>query len=470
MMPASQDGHRYGQSLEPAMNRSYLVLSLALLRPCHVLGAATNDFDPGALAYNLKTTVGAYAQVGRRNPAWDTDVRKCLTAFAHLRSRTNGTSSEFVDELEKTLPRCAQVQCDDPMIRYLHTRFIYSGGHSDSENASAFQQVATVLQGSDYPAIRKFYADLWAARTLKSADAKSPEITNLLAAASAHLAKALADQDMPPREIDECCDQLMSVPWWPEPTRWTCYRAFESPLTNRMGQSEVALLAKGRAYLSYGWQARGTGYADTVTDDGWRMLAERLSTAADAFEKAWTLNPRDPRLCLEMMRVELGQQQGRARMELWFQRGMNLAPDGYDLCYEKLEYLRPRWNGSIEEMVKFGRECTKNTNWTGVVRLMLAQAHYEASREIQDRQQRAAYWQQPKVWADVRFAFERFFKLCPDMVGWRHDYARYAYWSGQWQEFLNQTKLFPSTNVAFFGGAERFSQMVRTAQEQAKSK
>jgi len=33
---------------------------------------------------------------------------------------------------------------------------------------------------------------------------------------------------------------------------------------------------------------------------------------------------------------------------------------------------------------------------------MLAEAHYEASREIQDDSQRAAYCRQPGVWEDFR--------------------------------------------------------------------
>jgi len=121
-------------------------------------------------------------------------------------------------------------------------------------------------------------------------------------------------------------------------------------------------------------------------------------------------------------------------------------------------------------MIDFGRECTANTNWSGGVRLMLADAHYEASREIQDKEERAAYWKQPNVWKDVTFAYEQFFKLYPQEVGYRYNYAMYASRCGQWQEFLTQVKLFPSTNYAYFGGMDRFNEMVRYAQEHVKQK
>ena len=119
-------------------------------------------------------------------------------------------------------------------------------------------------------------------------------------------------------------------------------------------------------------------------------------------------------------------------------------------------------------MIDFGRECTLNTNWTGSVRLMLANAHYEAARELPDEDSQRAYWSRPNVWPDIQFAFEQFFKLYPEAGGYRHNYLRYAGWCGQWQVILNQAKLFTSTNHAFFGGEWAFNGMIQTAVAQTK--
>jgi hypothetical protein len=180
------------------------------------------------------------------------------------------------------------------------------------------------------------------------------------------------------------------------------------------------------------------------------------------------LNPTDPRICLEMMRVEVGQGHGLARLETWFQRGMSLDPGNHELCAEKMWYLRPRWYGSVKEMIEFGWQCTTNSHWKGSVRLMLADAHNDVASEIQDNAQRAAYWKQPEVWKDIHFAFEQFFKLYPEAVGYRHNYARYAAWCGQDEEFERQIKLFPSTNYAYFGGVDRFNALLRTAESNLK--
>ena len=261
----------------------------------------------------------------------------------------------------------------------------------------------------------------------------------------------------------------MSASWWAEAGRWICFQRLEPALTNRWKGSSLSLLTKGRAYLSHAWEARGIGYANTVSGSGWKLMAERLDTVAGALEEAWSRDPHDVRICQEMMRVELGQAKGRERLETWFRRGMETDPASYDICFEKMEYLRPRWYGSINEMIDFGRACTKNTNWVRRVRLMLADAHFEASKEIHDDGERAAYPSRAGVWSDIQYAFNQFFWLYPDAVEYRQDYIRYAYWCGQWQEVLNQVRKFPTTNYAFYGGVDRFEKMLKTAEEHVKS-
>jgi hypothetical protein len=349
-----------------ARKEGALFLIFGFLWPCALLAAATNNLDQEQLAYNLKTTVAAYEKIGRKNPRWDGNAERALTTFAQVRSSTNRAISELTEELRRTLPPLDEEKCDDPLIRYLFTRFVFADAHSTSETAHALEAVAASMQESQYPDIRKFYATMWAYRLVQQAQPQRQETTNLLGKATSYLAAALKEEAMPAREADEGCDFLMSTPWWAEPTRWNCYRTLESALTNRFKNTSLALLAKGRAYLSYAWEARGIGYADTVADKGWQLMSERLNVAADALEAAWKLDPHDTRICREMMRVELGQGKGRDRLETWFQRGMQLDPGNSDLCNEKLEYLRPRWYGSIEAMIRFGWNARPTLS--GVVR------------------------------------------------------------------------------------------------------
>ena len=426
--------------------------------------SVTNAANPAQLVYNSKTTLDAYNSVGRKDPKWDADARKCLSAYARLCSWTNDVPTELIQEVRTNLARAMTLGCDDPFMRYLHFRF----EDPDIGDASAYRAVASDLQQSKYPDIRKFYATMLAEDAYLSAAPRRSELAVILGAATSFLGKALDDPTIPLKEADDACNLLMTRTTDADPKPWRRYQILEPGLTNRWKGTTMSLLAKGRGLISYAWQARGSGFADTVSETGWKLMDERMNLAADTLESAWKADPHDARICVEMMWVELAQNRGRDRMELWFQRGMKIDPGNRELCNAKLEYLRPRWHGSLKEMIAFGRECTVKTNVGCRLHLMLSDAHFEASREIMDDTERAAYWKKPNVWPDIQFTFEKFFELHPEEVGYRHNYARYATWCSQWPEFLKQVKLFPDTNYAYFGGSEKFNGLVKTAEEQVK--
>jgi hypothetical protein len=392
-----------------------------------------------------------------------------LRLFAEIRATTNHNLNSLLEQLKTNLIAVTDLNCDDPLIHYLHTRFVLSSTEAPALLRTIYDDVASELANAGYPPIRTFYGRLWVYRMAAEAG-NEREPYPLLEAAAPDLAAALKDKTIPAAEATSACEELMSQPYWPDPVRWRIYKSLEPALTNVWKDTSFALLAKGRAYLTYGWIARGGGYADTVSENGWQLLKERLQIAADALEAAWAANPQDPSICLEMMHVELGQGEGRARLETWFKRGMKLNPSSYDIWGAKVEYLRPRWYGSIPEMISFGWESMTNSDWADSVRLGLANAHYEVSREMPDREAMMAYLRKTNVWSDIRTNFEYFFKLYPNQTGYRHNYAKFAARAGDAAELLRQVKQFPSTNYAYFGGVDAFNQMVEHAKEHLKEK
>src|SRR5439155_26002432 len=142
--------------------------------------------------------------------------------------------------------------------------------------------------------------------------------------------------------------------------------------------------------------------------------------------KAWELNPRDERIAYQMIVIELGQGKGRPRMEMWFNRAAELNPNYYEAFHAKLYYLEPKWYGSPEEMIEFGRQCVASTNWGGRVPLILKDAHDSLAKYL-PKDKQASYWKRREVWKDIKAAFEKFLALNPDETRWRHNYARHAY-------------------------------------------
>jgi hypothetical protein len=237
----------------------------------------------------------------------------------------------------------------------------------------------------------------------------------------------------------------------------------EGIIKESWGADERFFEMHGSAEIGLAWQARGGDFADKVTAQGWKDFRDHLNKATLALDTAWQLNPTNADTAYNMMQVELGQGQGRARMEKWFNRAMALAPNYYDAAQLMSFYLEPRWYGSEDDAVEFARSCVSSTNWAGTVPLVLANVHRSLAAYYQ-RTGGPDHWAQPGVWEDVRSSYEKYFRLYPGDHSYRHNFARDAYSCSRYAEFLQQTKLFAGgTNFSFFGGEEQFRQMLQHA-------
>lgn len=214
--------------------------------------------------------------------------------------------------------------------------------------------------------------------------------------------------------------------------------------------------------MQLAWNARGSGYADSVTEKGWDTFARHLAEAERVLERSWDLDPTLESTAVEMMRVELGQGKGRNRMELWFSRAMKLNPANYEAARAKVWYLQPKWHGADGDAISFGRECVRSTEWKGRVPLVLWDAHRmlanDAAAGLKD-----AHWKQRGVWEDVRSSFERFEELNPGDTSALHDYASCAYKCEQYDQFLELLGRIQPVNYTYFGSEQRLAEMVAFA-------
>jgi|SRR5208282_3678149 len=426
-----------------------------------------------SLEWNLKTLVEAYEQAGHTSPKWDEPAKRALTEFARSRSQCTESNEAWGLIISSNCIVAVEAGCDDPMIHYLYVRFCMNQTNSAQAFTGAFCQTAKDMQKSTYPPVRKFYA---AARALDQIiftygtnTGNQPiwgEITPLI---GQNVEAALNDKTMPAREAYEIANKALYLISGDTNQFQHAYDCVEKPLLENWPDDDTTWLLKGTAFIDMAWHARGSGWAYTVSAKGWEHFSERLATAQEALEHAWKLNPKDPEIAHQMMTVMLGQGGGRDRMELWFDRAMVLDPNDDVACSRKLYYLEPKWYGSREAMLEFGRECATNQAWGGHVPLILLDVHKSIQRQYVNDSEKNDYWKQPEVWADIKTAFDRFFELNPDAIGWYHDYAWYAYQAGQW-DTLNKIipKLGP-INYNFFGGTNEFDKMVQLAKEHASN-
>ncbi|MGH9833948.1 MAG: hypothetical protein ACREBD_19200 [Blastocatellia bacterium] len=121
-------------------------------------------------------------------------------------------------------------------------------------------------------------------------------------------------------------------------------------------KSITARVALGGAYIEYAWSARGSGFADTVTEEGWRLFRERLALAEKTLNDARELPEKCPHWYATMETVARGQGWERARFEGLFEEAVAYEPQYHYFYTDKAAYLLPRWHGEPGEMEKFAEE------------------------------------------------------------------------------------------------------------------
>jgi hypothetical protein len=120
--------------------------------------------------------------------------------------------------------------------------------------------------------------------------------------------------------------------------------------------SPTPRIALGQTYLRFAWKARGHGYANTVTPEGWALFQERVQLARATLEQAATLAEDSPHWYLEMQGVALDQQWDRAAFDALAERALAHEPDYYYFATAESNYLLPKWYGKPGDTERYAAE------------------------------------------------------------------------------------------------------------------
>ena len=425
----------------------------------------------------MKTLVEPYQKAGHSDSKWDAFAISALTEFARVRSDVLATNESWREIIATNTAAAVRAGCDDPMLRYLFIKNALSQTNSPKAFLDAFYNMALDMQASSYPAIRKFYAAQRAVDQLfytfghatNNNITAQPTFQRVMPLIGQNLMVALEDKTMPAVEAFEACDatltSIMGDGIADTNAYIQFYNAMAKPIFQNWPNAYTSWLFKGEGYVELAWAARGYGFANTVSPEAMKLFGERLAIAENALTNAWQLNPEDSRIADKMLEVELGQGEGRDRLELWFGRAMALNPNDYAACSTKLNYLEPKWYGSTEDMLQFGRECATNVQWGGNVPMVILDAHYFIELEWTGKSEQTNYWKQPEVWADLNKGYQRFFEVNPDTTSRYYQYAWYAYKCEQWTKFIELIPKLGPISYDYFGGKDEFDKMVQLANE-----
>jgi hypothetical protein len=116
-------------------------------------------------------------------------------------------------------------------------------------------------------------------------------------------------------------------------------------------ESITARVTLARHLTGYAWKARGSGYANTVSDDATRLFEERLRQAAAVLKDAKELKAKCPVYWTTVMKVALGLGIPKDQHNRIFQEAIQAYPDYTPTYVQRGTFLLPRWYGEDGEWV-----------------------------------------------------------------------------------------------------------------------
>lgn len=114
-------------------------------------------------------------------------------------------------------------------------------------------------------------------------------------------------------------------------------------------RSITSYVAHADFFAEYAWHARGSGYANKVTKEGWRLFGERLAKAKELLDASGGFGTKCPVWWVAYMRVALGQGWSWDDHEKLFREAKAFEPEFWPYDIAKAKYLLPRWHGQPGE-------------------------------------------------------------------------------------------------------------------------
>ncbi len=140
--------------------------------------------------------------------------------------------------------------------------------------------------------------------------------------------------------------------------------AYEQAIFDRFSQwekefpdSPTPLILMARTHIDYGWHARGSGYCNTVSDEGWRVFNLRLSKARALLIRAQAKKIKDPDVYSTLIMVSKGLGDFREVAPAMFEKGIEIEKTYCPLYKEMAKGLMLRWYGEKGDLERFAERA-----------------------------------------------------------------------------------------------------------------
>ena len=341
--------------------------------------------------------IEAYETHGNKDERWNEPARELIGRAMRKWIAVEGTMRDR--GLEELGNKAVAAGCDDPLVLFFRAAAMPRG----TPREEALQTAVQGLAASKYsPALLYLgRVELW--QQLNARQDSEQAAAALVPASFGALKLALSEGPMS-AEDQEVWQFLLT-------------RRASGDLLEAHGEALCAVVdaspqvadwlklgLRGAVEVELAWQARGAEYAEKVKPEGWRGFNEYLDSASEHLVKSWELNPKHPAAATNMIRVVMGIGNREAvEMRIWFDRAVAARFDHAPAYQAFLWGLRPRWHGSHEAMLAFGRECLATKRFDTWVPWYCMVAAQDVASEWDDP---AAFYAEEAPYAELKAVCE----------------------------------------------------------------
>jgi hypothetical protein len=122
-------------------------------------------------------------------------------------------------------------------------------------------------------------------------------------------------------------------------------------------KSVTARIALAWVYVDYADDTRGNGYANTVSESGWKLYGERTAEAKRILDEASALPTKCPEWYVAMQEVGQNQSWDVAEERALYDRATKFEPGYYYYARVFANILLPKWSGEPGDTEKFVQEA-----------------------------------------------------------------------------------------------------------------
>jgi hypothetical protein len=182
-------------------------------------------------------------------------------------------------------------------------------------------------------------------------------------------------------------------------------------------------IAEANLLKNWAWSARGSGYARSVTEEGWKLFRARLDRAEAVLLHSKDRSSGNPLWYTEYLEIAVANSWDSAEFRALYDAAITRFPDFLPLYNRMIRSLQPRWGGSFEQIDAYVAEVVKQTE-ARQGKVMYARLYwYLANAEGDDF---ALFEDSAANWADMKTGFKQIIAATPKSNWNLNNFASFA--------------------------------------------